>query len=138
MASSEQSDVGVATYEVGDKKPPKHSQFKPGISGNPKGRPQGSVNFMTQLAAELKSTIKIQEAGKTKTVTKQKAMIKQFVGKALKGDDKSFGKLIPLILTIGSEELADKGHALTDVQKLILKRNARRLLDAMAPNEDPQ
>ena len=27
-------------YEIGYKKPPKHTQFKPGQSGNPKGRPQ--------------------------------------------------------------------------------------------------
>jgi hypothetical protein len=75
-------------YEVGDRRAPKYGQFKAGVSGNPKGRPKGSVNFMTQLAAELKSTIKVQEAGKTKTISKQHALIKQFVGKALKGDDK--------------------------------------------------
>ena len=111
--------------------PPVGMRFKPGVSGNPNGRPKGSVNFMTQLAAELKSTIKVQEAGKTKTISKQLALIKQFVGRALKGDDKAFGKLIPLILTIGSEELTEMGQGLTGEQKLILERNARRLLDTL-------
>ena len=36
---------------------------------------------MTQLAAELKSTIKVQEAGKVKTISKQQVLIKQFVAK---------------------------------------------------------
>ena len=90
---------------------------------------------MTQLAAELKSTIKVQEAGKMKIISKQQALIKQFVGKALKGDDKAFGKLIPLILAIGSEELTEMGQALTSEQKLILERNAVRLLGALTPKD---
>ncbi len=32
-------------YRVGNKRPPRHSQFKPGVSGNPKGRRKGSVNL---------------------------------------------------------------------------------------------
>ncbi len=122
-------------YEVGNKKPPKHSQFKPGESGNPAGRRKGSLGFKTLLAAELKSTIKIQEAGKTKIVTKQQAMVKQVVSKALKGDDKAFGRLIPLMLAIGAEELADAGQSLTAEQKTILERNARRLLDMLAKKD---
>src|SRR5215213_6143909 len=31
-----------ASYEVGYRKPPRHTQFKPGQSGNPKGRPRQS------------------------------------------------------------------------------------------------
>jgi hypothetical protein len=123
------------TPRVGNKCPPKHSQFKKGVSGNPAGRPKGALGLKTLLAAELKSTIRIQEAGKTKTVTKQQAMVKQFVGKALKGDDKAFGRLIPLMLALGAEEMADAGHALTDQQKEILERNARRLLETLSKKD---
>ena len=31
-----------ASYEVGYKRPPKHTRFKKGHSGNPKGRPKGT------------------------------------------------------------------------------------------------
>jgi hypothetical protein len=41
-------------YEVGYGRPPIHTRFKPGQSGNPAGRPKGAQNFATEIAAELK------------------------------------------------------------------------------------
>lgn len=43
-------------YEVGDKKPPKHTQYKKGQSGNPDGRPTGSRNTKT-LLRQLLATV---------------------------------------------------------------------------------
>jgi hypothetical protein len=94
---------GDAEYKVGNKKPPKHSQFPPGKSGNPKGRPKGACNFKTLIAAELNSPIKIHEGGKCKTVTKQKAMAKLWVSNAVKGDAKAFDRLMPFIKLIIAE-----------------------------------
>jgi hypothetical protein len=40
-------------YEVGYGKPPKHTRFKPGQSGNPKGRPKASKDFRSLLHRAL-------------------------------------------------------------------------------------
>jgi len=40
-------------YAVGNKKPPRHTRFKPGQSGNPSGRPKGRSNFAAILMDEL-------------------------------------------------------------------------------------
>lgn len=39
--------------EIGYKKPPRHTRFRKGQSGNPKGRPKGTQNLKTDLAEEL-------------------------------------------------------------------------------------
>lgn len=73
-------------YEVGYGRPPAHSQFKKGQSGNPKGRPRGTRNFKTDLEDELQERVRITEGGKSEEVSKQCAIIKRTVEKALKGD----------------------------------------------------
>ena len=73
-------------YEVGYGKPPKDSQFKKGQSGNPKGRPKGSRNFKTDLQEEMQLQIQVTESGKFEIVSKQRAMIKRTMEKALHGD----------------------------------------------------
>jgi hypothetical protein len=66
----------VADYEVGYKTPPKDTQFKPGQSRNPNGRPKGARNLKTDLADELQERIVLREGGERRTVSKQRAMLK--------------------------------------------------------------
>jgi hypothetical protein len=75
-------------HKPGYRKPPRHSQFKKGQSGNPSGRPKGSRNFVTELQDELTSRIPIVENGKRRRISKQKAIAKQLVNKAATGDPK--------------------------------------------------
>lgn len=75
-----------ARYTVGYGKPPKHSQFKKGQSGNPRGRTKGSKAFVTLLLEALNEQIMINEAGRRKSVSKRAALAKQCANKALSGD----------------------------------------------------
>ena len=54
--------------DAGYGKPPRHSRFKKGQSGNPKGRPRGGRNFSTDLKATLEEPIRITHHGKAQTV----------------------------------------------------------------------
>jgi hypothetical protein len=56
------------SYDVGYGKPPKHSRFKPGQSGNPSGRPKGSRNKLPELNEERLKDIILLEAYRTITV----------------------------------------------------------------------
>ena len=53
-----------APYAVGNKKPPRHTQFKPGFSGNPDGRPKGSVNLRTRVRQGLRKSIMVNKNGR--------------------------------------------------------------------------
>jgi len=76
-------------YKVGYGRPPETTRFKPGQSGNAKGRPKGSKNFGTALDKELGVRIPINENGQRKKVTKREAIAKQLVNKAASGDPRT-------------------------------------------------
>src|SRR6202030_3462192 len=52
-----------ADYEVGYGKPPRHTRFKKGRSGNPRGRPNGSKNLSTLLSETLSEPVIVAENG---------------------------------------------------------------------------
>lgn len=84
-------------YDVGYAKPPKRSQFQPGQSGNSKGRPKGTRNLSSDLKDELGERIRVREGDQEKSISKQRALIKALVAKALKGDTRAATLLITMV-----------------------------------------
>jgi hypothetical protein len=72
--------------EVGYGKPPKHTRFAKGQSGNPRGRPKGSKNVATIFRSVGRETIRVTENGRTRRMTKIEAMLIQIFNKALAGN----------------------------------------------------
>jgi Family of unknown function (DUF5681) len=101
------------THKIGYGKPPKATQFKRGVSGNPRGRPKGSLNLATDLAAELGEMITVQEDGQRRRVSKQRALIKTLMKNALKGEVRSSAALLSLyarVITEPPDEGPDHRH----------------------------
>jgi hypothetical protein len=82
---------------VGYCSPPVHSRFRRGESGNPHGRPKGTLNLATVLERTLREKVIINENGKRKTITKLEASIKQLADKSASGDIKAFQLLSALV-----------------------------------------
>jgi hypothetical protein len=83
-------------YEVGYRRPPVKTQFKPGRSGNPKGRSKGSKGLTALLFDELSGLIMVTEDGRKKTMTKGQALIKSLVTGGLKGDVRKIAMIAAL------------------------------------------
>jgi hypothetical protein len=82
---------------VGYGRPPKASRWKKGQSGNPSGRPKGAPSLMGDLASELGEVVQLTEGGRGKRVSKQRAVLKSLVNKAIKGDTRAAGILISFL-----------------------------------------
>jgi len=113
------------------RKPPTKTRFKPGQSGNPNGRPRGSVNLKTDLRSELSEKIRIREGERSLKVSKQRAMLKALVAKALKGDARAANVVLTLVGRLfEAEAVAEQVPALTSDDQAILERFlARRLAE---------
>jgi len=123
-------------YDVGFGKPPKHTQFKPGQTGNPQGRPKGSKNLKTDLLEELSEMMRITEGGQVRQISKQRALIKTQVARGIKGDPRAAAKILDLCLRIlGIEDLDDEAEKrLTqDERELLEVREARIRRKLSAP-----
>jgi hypothetical protein len=86
--------------ETGYKRAPKDHQFKPGQSGNPRGRPKGARNLRTDLTRMMKKHVSVRENGKQRRITRQEAMLLSLYDKALHGDVKAAVNIINMIIKL--------------------------------------
>lgn len=83
--------------KVGYRQPPGHSQFKPGQSGNPKGRPKGTRSLASVVRAATSERVTIIENGKRKSISKLDAAVKQAANQAAGGDHRAMRLLVDLL-----------------------------------------
>lgn len=120
------SEESQETYDVGYRKPPKRSQFKKGQSGNPKGRPRGSVNVTTSLERALDTKITITEDGVRKSVSKLEAGFKRFTDKFASGDPKAF-QLVTALVRSSRDEIDDTDSFDSEADRRVLKSFVKRI-----------
>jgi Family of unknown function (DUF5681) len=85
------------TNKVGYAKPPKHTRFTKGRSGNPKGRPTGSKNLATMMIEELTQPVAIVENGKRTKIPKIRAAVRQALNRAMVGDFKALQQIVIML-----------------------------------------
>ena len=127
MADDNQGD-----YKVGYGKPPVHTRFQKGKSGNPAGRPRGQKNLATLLSDALDQKISVVENGQRKRISKREAIVTQLVNKSASADLKATQILLAMLRDV--ETRADSGGAdiepLTEADRRIIQRLQARIRTA--------
>jgi len=97
-AGRHKSDADNANpRKIGYGSPPRHTQFKKGQSGNPKGRPKWKTKKISEiLAEELVRPVIIDVKGRREKVTSMQAVVRTVVAKAEAGDPKDLMQLLRL------------------------------------------
>lgn len=124
-------------YEVGYGKPPVGRRFKPGRSGNPKGRPKGDQNFRTLFALELSERVPVKEQGRRRKMSRRRVIVKRSVGEAMAGNPKH----LAIVLAqdpLSAQVLDEVSDALSRPVDAIVKRDLiLRLREAVAGAAPP-
>jgi hypothetical protein len=116
--------------DIGPGRPPQDSRFKPGQSGNPKGRPKGRMNLRTVIDRELRRIITVTEDGKPRRLTTQEVIVRRLAHEGIKGRHQST-ELLMRLAGIGKDEdgqsttLTDAALPDNDALKRIMKRIER-------------
>lgn len=124
-------------YPVGYGKPPQHTRFKQGESGNPTGRPKGSKNLTTLLEKELKQRVVVTENGRRRSITKQEAMVKHLVNKAVSGDRPLMQLLLDQIRLLESRVASNpSGTSLDEADREVMLQIEERMRRLMKGEEE--
>ena len=100
-------------YEVGYAKPPQHTRFRKGQSGNPKGRPKGVQSFARLARQAFNEKIAIKENGERRIITKLQAALKQLANKAASGDAAAIREVLRVQAAIAEIVPAEDQHDYT-------------------------
>ena len=83
-------------YKVGKYRPPVEKQYRPGQSGNPKGRPRGRHNTKTIIERVLEEPVSVRLGEKTRTLPMVEAILYAQAARAVQGDVRSAGFVFDL------------------------------------------
>jgi Family of unknown function (DUF5681) len=115
--------------EVGYRKPPKRTQFEPGKSGNPKGRPKGVPNFSTDVGKALSKSVKVHKNGRDSSISTQMASLMVLREKALHGDLRALDHLLDLASRFEARQQAAPARKLDVDDRAILATYVKEALE---------
>jgi hypothetical protein len=121
----------------GYKRPPERSRFKPGQSGNPKGRPKGARNLKTDLTALLKKRVAIREDGELRRVSRQEALLLSLFEKAVRGDVKASAQIITMLMKMDVHTTPPKPDVVTEKDRAIVEDFLNRNFPPIQREREP-
>ena len=119
-------------YEVGYRKPPGHTRFTKGRSGNPRGRSPGTKNLKTLLSDALNELVIVAANGRRHKVTKREAIITQLVNRSATADLRAIKILLDMLRDIEgqAEPASPETSAFSEADKKVIEQLRARFSKA--------
>ena len=88
-------------YEIGYGRPPRRSQFQPGHSGNPNGRPKGQPTASEIFLREAARVVRMKVGDKIELISKLEAVFRTLFNLALAGDQRAISMILAAQARLG-------------------------------------
>ena len=121
----------ASDYEVGYKRPPRHSQFRPGQSGNSKGRPKGAKGLKTLVRELLTQKVDVRSATGVKRMTKMEAMLQKILEQAFSGNLRALSSFVALYQMAVPDDPVVVAGAMPTIDMAELDREDQAILDQL-------
>jgi Family of unknown function (DUF5681) len=112
---------------VGYGRPPVGKRFRPGQSGNPRGRPRGARNLNAVIAAALGERVAVTENGARRRIPKLEAAVKQMVNRAASGEARATRLLLGLVQTSEAQTAPSDAKRGSQADAIVMAELMRRL-----------
>jgi hypothetical protein len=119
-------------YEVGYRKPPGHTRFTKGRSGNPRGRSPGAKNLKTLLSEALNVCVFVSDNGGSRKITKREAIVTQLVNRSATADWRAIKILLDLVHDIEgqTEPASPETSAFSEADEKVIEQLRARFSKA--------
>jgi hypothetical protein len=120
---------------VGYKRPPSHTRFRPGHSGNPTGRPKRKPTFQAALLQELAATMPDRDP--QRAGSKLQALVKTLVDTAIAGDARAQSLLVCALARMGDAEENEAASLTADDQEILDAYTGSEIKDGVSNTDAP-
>ncbi len=110
-----------------NRRPPLATRFRPGQSGNPRGRPKTANRLRALVERELGEEVEAKENGELVRITKLEAAVKQFVNRAANGDQRAAQFVFSLLADVSDRPAPQAAERTGEGDALVVAEIVRRL-----------
>jgi hypothetical protein len=125
-------------YAIGYCRPPRHTRFQPGQSGNPTGRRKGLRNLATDVRSTLTVPVRVNAGGRLRKISTQEAVLMRLRELALKGNARALDLLLEFAMRFNNEAVVTGAQLLsTNDQEILNAYRAEVAADIAASSPKP-